>query len=93
MRNNKYLWFIVFAIVLLGAPLRLYGLNTHPSGLFGDEAADGLDALRIIAGDRPIFLTENNGREALHAYLVSFSVQHLGRTPAAIRLPLSLIHI
>ncbi|MCH2539557.1 MAG: glycosyltransferase family 39 protein [Anaerolineales bacterium] len=90
MRNNQYLWFIVFAIVLLGAPLRLYGLNTHPSGLFGDEAADGLDALRIIAGDRPIFLTENNGREALHAYLVSFSVQHLGRTPAAIRLPSAL---
>ena len=77
-------------IVILSAPLRLYNLNTHPPGLFGDEAADGLDALSIISGDRPLFLTENNGREPLHAYLVALSTNLLGRTPAAVRLPSAL---
>ena len=85
-RRNKVA-FAVAAIVLLAAPLRLYGLNTHPPGLFGDEAADGLDALRILAGERPVFLTENNGREALHAYLVAISVRIIGRTPGAVRIP------
>ena len=87
MSKRTKLVFTVAAIVLLAAPLRLYGLNTHPPGLFGDEAADGLDALRIIAGERPIFLAENNGREAMHAYLVALSVSVFGRTPVAVRLP------
>ncbi|HJN41334.1 MAG: glycosyltransferase family 39 protein [Anaerolineales bacterium] len=87
MTKHTKLVFTVAAIVLLAAPLRLYGLNTHPPGLFGDEAADGLDALRIIAGERPLFLAENNGREAMHAYLVAMSVSVFGRTPAAVRVP------
>lgn len=87
IKDNAKLAFAVAAIVLLAAPLRMYGLNTQPRGLFGDEAADGLDALHILAGDRPIFLVANNGREAMHAYLVAFSVHILGRTPAAVRLP------
>ncbi|MDP7260298.1 MAG: glycosyltransferase family 39 protein, partial [Anaerolineales bacterium] len=44
-------------------------------------------ALRIIAGERPLFLAENNGREAMHAYLVALSVSVFGRTPVAVRLP------
>ena len=87
MKARDKLAYLVATVVLFAAPLRLYGLNTHPPGLFGDEAADGLDALRIIAGDRPLFLPENNGREPLHAYLVAISVHILGRTPAAVRLP------
>ena len=91
-RRNKVV-FAVAAILLLATPLRLYGLNTHPPGLFGDEAADGLDALRILAGERPVFLTENNGREALHAYFVAVSVRIIGRTPAAVRIPSAIASI
>ena len=89
VKAREVLWLLIF-IVTLSAPLRLYNLNTHPPGLFGDEAADGLDALSIISGDRPLFLTENNGREPLHAYLVALSTNLLGRTPAAVRLPSAL---
>ena len=89
VKAREVLWLLIF-IVILSAPLRLYNLNTHPPGLFGDEAADGLDALSIISGDRPLFLTENNGREPLHAYLVALSTNLLGRTPAAVRLPSAL---
>lgn len=80
----------VILVVSVSAPLRLYGLNALPAGLYGDEAADGIDALQILAGERPLFLVENNGREALHAYLVALSVGFLGRTPAAVRLPSAL---
>ena len=89
VKAREVLWLLIF-IVIFAAPLRLYNLNTHPPGLFGDEAADGLDALSIISGDRPLFLTENNGREPLHAYLVALSTNLLGRTPAAVRLPSAL---
>ena len=86
---RKVIW-LVTLIVIMSASLRLHQLNTRPAGLFGDEAADGLDALKIIAGHRPIFLTENNGREPLHAYLVALSINILGRTPAAVRFPSAL---
>ncbi len=89
VKAREVLWLLIF-IIIVSAPLRLYNLNTHPPGLFGDEAADGLDALTIMSGDRPLFLTENNGREPLHAYLVALSINVLGRTPAAVRLPSAL---
>ena len=89
VKAREVLWLFIF-IIIVSAPLRLYNLNTHPPGLFGDEAADGLDALTIMSGDRPLFLTENNGREPLHAYLVALSINVLGRTPAAVRLPSAL---
>ena len=92
VKAREVIWLVTF-IILVSAPLRLYQLNTLPPGLFGDEAADGLDALSIISGNRPIFLTENNGREPLHAYLVALSTNVLGRTPAAVRLPSALASI
>lgn len=70
--------------------MRVYGLSSLPVGLFGDEAAEGRDALRILAGERPVYLESNFGREPLHAYLVAISVGVFGRTPAAVRLPSAL---
>ena len=70
--------------------MRLYGLSSMPAGLFGDEAAEGRDALRILAGARPVYLESNFGREPLHAYLVAGSIAMFGRTPAAVRLPSAL---
>lgn len=70
--------------------MRVYGLSSLPAGLFGDEAAEGRDALRILAGERPVYLESNFGREPLHAYLVAISVGVFGRTPAAVRLPSAL---
>ena len=93
LSKRTKLMFAIAAIVVVSAPLRLYRLNTRPPGLFGDEAADGLDALHIIAGKRPVYLTDNNGREPMHAYLVALSVSILGRTPAAVRAPSALASI
>ncbi len=92
--GNKWqrppLWVLLGLIVLLGGAMRLYGLSSMPAGLFGDEAAEGRDALRILAGERPVYLESNFGREPLHAYLVAGSIAMFGRTPAAVRLPSAL---
>ena len=92
-RSNRLrvpLWVLLGLIVLLGGAMRLYGLSSMPAGLFGDEAAEGRDALRILAGERPVYLESNYGREPLHAYLVAGSVGVFGRTPAAVRFPSAL---
>ena len=52
-------------VLLVAIFLRLYNLDTIPRGLLWDEAHNGLDALRILDGERPIFLTGNLGSAAL----------------------------
>ena len=84
-------WFPVLLITLLAAVLRLYGLDRFPPGLYHDEAANGLDALRVLAGQRPVFFEANNGREPLFIYLTAASISLLGRSPLAIRLVAGLL--
>jgi hypothetical protein len=43
-------------------------LNAVPRGILYDETYNGLDILRILTGELPIFLTGNYGREALFIY-------------------------
>ncbi len=84
-------WFPVLLITLLAAMLRLYGLNRWPPGLYHDEAFNGLDALRVITGQRPVFFEANNGREPLFIYLTAASISLLGRSPLTIRLVAALL--
>ncbi len=73
-------------VLLLAAALRFPALGQIPPGLYHDEAFNGLDALAILAGVRPIFFEANHGREPLFIYAVAASIAFLGRTPFAIRL-------
>jgi 4-amino-4-deoxy-L-arabinose transferase-like glycosyltransferase len=50
-----------------------------------------LDALNVLAGDRPLYFAANNGREPAYIYLVSLSVAALGRSPLAVRLPAAVL--
>ncbi len=79
-------WAVLVATVLLGAWLRFYRLGTWPPGLYHDEAYNGLDALRVLEGERPIFFEANNGREPFFLYSIALAVAVLGRTPYAVRL-------
>ena len=72
-------------VLLVAIFLRLYSLDTVPSGLSNDEAENGVDALRVLDGELLIFFTENNGREALFIYLQALSVAFLGQTDLALR--------
>jgi len=72
--------------VALAAALRFWALGRIPPGLYHDEAFNGLDALGVLEGERPLFFEANNGREPLFIYLVALSVAVLGRSPGAIRI-------
>ena len=67
--------------------LRLWAIDRVPPGLYTDEAADGIDALRVLAGHYPIFFTGNQGREPLSIYAQAVAIWLVGPTPLALRLP------
>jgi 4-amino-4-deoxy-L-arabinose transferase-like glycosyltransferase len=73
-------------VIALATALRFWALGSIPPGLYHDEAFNGLDALGVLEGERPIFFEANNGREPLFIYLVALSVAALGRSPGAIRI-------
>ncbi len=73
-------------LTALAAALRFLLLRDIPPGLYHDEAFNGLDALRVLAGERPIYFAANRGREPFFIYLVAATVGWLGRTPGALRL-------
>jgi len=89
--KNANFWkerFLVLALLLIGAGLRLWDAGRTPPGLYHDEAQNGLDALHVLeTGETPLYFPANNGREPLFIYLVTASVALLGRSPLAVRLP------
>lgn len=78
-------WGLAVFITLVAAFLRFHALDEFPPGLYHDEAYNGLDALQVLQGTRPIFFESNNGREPMFIYLVAAAIAFLGRTPAAVR--------
>lgn len=74
-------------ILVAGACLRFYQLESVPPGLYTDEAYYALDALDVLAGARPVYFPANNGREPLFIYGLAASIAAFGRTPLAVRLP------
>ena len=74
------------AVLSVAAFLRLYDLATIPSGFLTDEAFNGLAALGIIDGERPIFFAGNDGREVLFLYLQAISINLFGQSTLSLRL-------
>jgi hypothetical protein len=77
-------------LTALAGVLRLISLGDMPPGLYRDEAFNGLDALRVLGGEFPIYFPANHGREPLFLYLIAATVGALGRTPGAVRLAAAL---
>ena len=85
--------FLPVIVILVAIILRLHNLESVPLGLLGDEAYNGLDAQRIVDGERPIFLVGNHGREALFMYLQAVSISLLGSTSLALRMVSAILGI
>ncbi len=83
--DKKHLWLLI-VILLVAAALRLADSGQTPPGLYHDEAYNGLDALKVLDGDLPLYFSANNGREPLFIYLIALVVGVLGRSPWALRL-------
>lgn len=84
---------IAAVVVLLATALRLIALDRVPPGLFYDEAANGVDALRVLAGAHPVFFTGNQGREPLLIYLQAATFALIGPSPLALHIPTAMLGI
>lgn len=90
---GRYRALYLFAIITVGAFLRLFRLGDLPPGDGYDVAQYGLDALDILDGARPIFLSANFGREPLFSYLVALIYGMIGPGAFGIHLASALIGI
>ena len=80
----------VAGIVVVAVLLRFFDLAANPGGLYGDEAAEGLDAWRLLHqpgfhADFGVWFTSDGGREALFAYVVAGVFSFAGASVVALR--------
>ncbi len=80
-------------ITLVGIGVRLYQLGDLPYGLYQDEAVNGLNALDVLNGNRPLYFPENNGREPLYIYVMAITVGLFGNTVLGVRAASALFGI
>jgi 4-amino-4-deoxy-L-arabinose transferase-like glycosyltransferase len=76
--------------VLAAILLRFLFLDSQPGGLYGDEAAEGLDALKLLHqpgfhADWLVWFPDDGGREALFAYVVAAAFKLFGETTLVLR--------
>ena len=83
----------LLGVTLLGALLRLYNLGVTPPGFQFDEAFNAIDADLVLAGNRPLFLPANGGREVLYTYWQAALGAFLGVNPFSLRLASAIFGI
>ena len=85
-KEKKAIIFLLI-ILIIAAFFRLWQLDSIPPGLYPDEAINGNEALDILQqGKFKIFYPENNGREGLFIWLISFSFLIFGPSIWAIKI-------
>jgi 4-amino-4-deoxy-L-arabinose transferase-like glycosyltransferase len=92
-QRRRQIWLGLAFVFIVATFYRLWQLHSLPPGLFGDEAADALDALDVLAGRGQVFFPANFGREGLHMWILAGLFKWMGVTPFAIRLPSALAGI
>ena len=92
LRNPRTLLLLgsLIAVVAAAIVLRFADLANNPGGLYGDEAAEGLDAVRLLRqpgyhADFGVWFTSDGGREALFAYVVALVFKFAGATTLVLR--------
>ncbi|MBI3959301.1 MAG: hypothetical protein HY328_10875 [Chloroflexi bacterium] len=73
-RIGRLGWSVLFVLTAVAFVMRFYRLGTLPPSLYYDEAFNGLDAWKFAQtpiNQWPVFLTGNQGREALFHWLMA----------------------
>ena len=73
-RIGRLGWSILLVLTVVAFVMRFYRLESLPPGLFYDEAFNGLDSWKLAQtsiSQWPVFLTGNQGREALFHWLMA----------------------
>ena len=102
MTSRKLEIWIFIAIIAITVFFRFYRLDLIPPGLWPDEAANGVDALKAINATNfsaeggptlgwKIFYPANNGREGLFINLQAVSIRVFGVTPWSLRVVSAVI--
>lgn len=87
MTNKKLIYSLLFAILIAAFALRVTNIKNIPSGIYPDEAQNGVDAQEAIAtGDYKLFYEPNYGREGLFINLQALSIKTFGPTEFALKL-------
>ncbi len=85
--KRKHEWVVLLSIIAIAVFFRFYQLDSIPPGLWPDEAANGVDALKALdERDFRIFYPANNGREGLFINIQALSIGLFGPEPWALRL-------
>lgn len=83
---TKLEFFIFFIILATAIFFRFYQLDLTPPGLWPDEAANGVDALKALDSNNfKIFYPANNGREGLFINIQALSISYFGNNAWALR--------
>jgi 4-amino-4-deoxy-L-arabinose transferase-like glycosyltransferase len=87
--NHKKLHYIIFAlIILLGFFVRIYHIDSVPSGIYPDEANNGTNAFDAQQTNiYPWFYPDNNGREGLFINLIAILFKLFGVNIITFKLP------
>ena len=79
---------ILITILLLAFWVRALNIEGAPSGVYPDEAVNGMDALKAYeSGNYAWFYPDNNGREGLFMNLIAFSYAIFGVTIMGLKFP------
>ncbi len=91
-KNRSYLRLTcVIGILLVAAFMRLWRISQIPPGLHDDESYHLLQAQAVLAGKSlPIYITGNNGYEAMVVYLAAIPLAIMGPITWAGRLAMGL---
>ena len=87
---------VLIAITLVAAFFRLHRIGSLPPGDRYDPAFYGVDALRVLSGERPIFFYDWVGQhkvEPLFSYLVALCFLIVGPSTLGIHLAAALVGI
>ncbi|RLC61729.1 MAG: hypothetical protein DRI80_08075, partial [Chloroflexota bacterium] len=84
--RRRELWVLV-ALLLVGAALRLVALGDVPPGPGYDELQNARLSERVLAGEWAIYFAENFGQEPLYPTLAALAVRLLGWSVFVLRLP------
>ncbi|NTW27065.1 MAG: glycosyltransferase family 39 protein [Candidatus Moranbacteria bacterium] len=87
MQNKKIVWGLLLAILIAAFALRITNIKNIPSGIYPDEAQNGIDAQEANAtGQYKLFYEGNQGREGLFINLQALSIKAFGPTEFALKL-------
>lgn len=87
-------WLLLAVVLAVAAFLRLYHLESLPTGPYYDEAANGILAGEISSGlSHPLFISAYTGKEVLYFYVAAAVMKAAGVTLLGLRLTSVLLGV